>query len=411
MRSWTVQGRLPHYNSVPLESSPRPSMTSPGDAALDALLLPFADGTLAREAGALFLRARAGAALDPQDWPGLACESVFKPDAEALQRAGFTVTDGLAEGSGDRAPADIDGDAGARPLVLLLPPRQRDEARAAFAEALARAAPGAYVVASVANDAGAKSAEADFARIAGPVSTRSKYKCRVFWARAGQAGADPALAAQWRGLDAPRRIEGGRFLSRPGVFAWDRVDPASALLARHLPSDLAGRAADLGAGYGYLSAELLERCPGVTALDVFEADARALALARHNLAGHAPRVALGFHWQDVTAGIATGYDVLVSNPPFHVPDGRERPDVGRAFIAAAAQALRPGGRLWLVANRHLPYEETLGAGFGEVRLVAQEGGFKVVEAVKSTGARPPRPAREPREPRGSWDAREARMRR
>src|SRR5690606_36088040 len=219
-------GTVAALQSRALESSPRPSMTSPGDAALDALLLPFADGTLAREAEALFLRARAGAALDPQDWPELACESAFKPDAEALQEAGFTVTDGLAEGSRDRAPTDIGGDAGARPLVLLLPPRQRDEARAAFAEALARAAPGAYVVASVANDAGAKSAEADFARIAGPVSTRSKYKCRVFWARAGQAGADPALAAQWRGLDAPRRIEGGRFLSRPGVFAWDRVDPA-----------------------------------------------------------------------------------------------------------------------------------------------------------------------------------------
>ena len=375
-------------------------MSSPGDSALDALLLPFADGSLAREPGSLFLRARAGAALAPVDWPGLVCETAFKPDADALGRAGFDVrADGVGD-AGDAAAEDSPA-----PLVLLLPPRQRDDARALFAEALARAAPGACVVAAVANDAGAKSAEADFARIAGPLSTRSKHKCRVFWARAGQAGADPALAAQWRELDAPRPVAGGRFLSRPGVFAWDRIDPASALLARHLPADLAGRAADLGAGYGYLSAELLERCPGITALDAFEADARALALARHNLAGHAARVMLGFHWQDVTAGIAPGYDILVSNPPFHVPDGRERPDIGRAFIAAAARALRPGGRLWLVANRHLPYEEALGAGFGEARLVAQEGGFKVVEAVKATGARPPRPVREPR---GTWDAREAR---
>src|SRR5690606_30024094 len=246
----------------------------------------------------------------------------------------------------------------------------------------------------VANDAGAKSAEADFARIAGPVNTRSKHKCRVFWARAGQPGGDPALAAQWRDLDAPRPVAGGRFLSRPGVFAWDRVDAASALLARHLPGDLAGRAADLGAGYGYLAAELLERNPGIAALDAFEADARALALARHNLAGFAPRVALGFHWHDVAAGIPGAYDVVVTNPPFHAPDGRERPDLGRAFIAAAAQSLRPGGRRWLVANRHLPYEEALGAGFGEARLVAQEGGFKVVEAVKAaTGAAGRGPAR------------------
>ncbi len=353
-----------------------PMMSSHGDPALDALMLPFADGTLAREPGALFLRARKGAALAAGDWPGLDCETAFRPDAAALERAGIAVaSESMA----------VDGEAG-RPLVLLLPPRQRDEARALFAEALSRAAPGALVVASVANDAGAKSAEADFARIAGPVNTRSKHKCRVFWARAGQPGGDPALAAQWRGLDAPRPVAGGRFLSRPGVFAWDRIDLASALLARHLPTDLRGRAADLGAGYGYLAAELLERSPGIAALDAFEADARALALARHNLAGFAQRVALGFHWHDVTAGIPGGYDVVVTNPPFHAPDGRERPDIGRAFIAAAAQALRPGGRLWLVANRHLPYEQALGAGFGEARLVAQESGFKVVEAIKATGA-------------------------
>ena len=370
-------------------------MSSHGDPALDALMLPFADGTLARAPGALFMRARTGAALAAADWPGLACETAFRPDAEALQRAGCLLRDGLDDPAGAGVAGSGD-DAGRWPLVLLLPPRQRDEARALYARALERAAPGALVVASVANDAGARSAEADFARIAGPVSSRSKHKCRVFWARAGQPGADPALAAQWRSLDAPRPVAGGRFLSRPGVFAWDRIDAASALLARHLPTDLRGRAADLGAGYGYLAAELLERNPGIDALDAFEADARALALARHNLAGFAPRVALGFHWHDVAAGLPGAYDVVVTNPPFHAPDGRERPDLGRAFIAAAAQSLRPGGRLWLVANRHLPYEDALGAGFGQVRLVAQEGGFKVVEAVKGAagaGRRGPAPGR------------------
>ncbi|NLA68255.1 MAG: class I SAM-dependent methyltransferase [Gammaproteobacteria bacterium] len=357
-------------------------MPSPGDPALDALLRPFGDGTLAREPGALFMRARAGGGFMARDWRGLVCETAFRPDADALARAGFTV-----------AMPDDAATGGGRPLVLLLPPRQRDEARALFAEALARAAPGALVVASVANDAGARTAEADFARIAGPVSTRSKHKCRVFWAPAGQAGADDALAASWRGLAAPRPVAGGRFLSRPGLFAWDRVDAASALLARHLPTDLRGRAADLGAGYGYLAAELLGRSPGITALDAYEADARALELARHNLAAFAPRVALGFHWHDVAAGIPSGYDVVVSNPPFHAPDGRERRDTGRAFIAAAARALRPGGRLWLVANRHLPYEQALGEGFGEARLVAQEAGFKVVEAVRSAGPRPCDPRR------------------
>ncbi|WP_330970411.1 methyltransferase, partial [Lysobacter sp. A3-1-A15] len=154
-----------------------------------------------------------------------------------------------------------------------------------------------------------------------------------------------ALAAQWAALDAVRPIAEGRFLSRPGVFAWDRIDPASALLAQHLPADLAGHAADLGAGFGYLSAELLTRCPHIHALDLFEAERRALDLARRNLAGFEQRAEagprIGYHWHDVTTGLPQAYDVIVSNPPFHTQSRADRPDIGRRFIAVAAEALKP----------------------------------------------------------------------
>ncbi|MFC3550401.1 class I SAM-dependent methyltransferase [Lysobacter cavernae] len=324
--------------------------------------------------GVLFLRARDGWPLHQRAWPGLVCEQSFKPEADALQRSGLVLA------------ADDDDDERRYPLVLVLPPRQRDEARALFARALARCAPGGRVVACMSNNEGAKSGETDLARIAGPVASLSKHKCRVFWTAPLQGAADAGLAAQWRALDAPRPILDGRFVSRPGVFAWDRIDAASKLLAEHLPADLSGHAADLGAGYGFLAAELLARCPGITALDLYEAEARALELARHNLAGAGARVALGFHWHDVTAGLPQRFDVIVSNPPFHAQGRADRPDIGRRFIAAAASALRPGGRLWLVANRHLPYEAELDARFAHVRTVAQQHGFKVVEAVAARSA-------------------------
>lgn len=347
------------------------------DPALDALLHPFASGLLHWPERCLFLRAREGAALHAQGLRGLQATQPFRPEAARLQRLGVALLDEEA------LPARQ------FPLVLVLPPRQREEARALLARACAAVAPGGSVVAAVANDEGAKSREAELKQLAGAVSTLSKHHCRVFWTT-GDAPADLALQAQWAQADAPRTqpcvdVPDGRFRTRPGVFAWDRVDAASALLAAALPADLRGRVADLGAGWGYLSLQVLARCPQVTALELFEADARALALAEANLAApaQARSVALRLHWHDVAAGVAGPFDAIVCNPPFHALGRGERPDIGRAFIAAAAQALRPGGVLWLVANRHLPYEEALGAGFGQVDAVAQQGGFKIVRAVKA----------------------------
>lgn len=387
---------------LPSDSEPLVAMaTEATDAALEALLSLFDDGTLAWPAvgGALFLRAREGAALARAPRPGLICEQSFAPEANALRRASRTLRE-ASPTHGDRGDSD---ETSRYPLVLALPPRQREEARALLARAVAQCAEGGVVVACMTNDEGAKSGEADMKALAGLSGTRSKHHCRAYWTtvrRTPQSSVaavdaqtvvaqtvDLALLSAWAALDAPRPIAQGRFLSRPGVFAWDRIDAASALLAASLPDDLRGRAADLGAGYGYLSVELLQRCPGIVAVDLYEAEARALALAERNLAPFAARAALEFHWCDVAEGLRGRYDTIVANPPFHAQSRADRPDIGRAFIAAAADALEPGGRLWLVANRHLPYESILDARFGTVRTAAQAQGFKVIEATKASGHR------------------------
>jgi len=343
------------------------------DAALETLFLPFADGRMPWPAeGALFLRARDGWPLHQRPLPGLVCEQTFKPDADALQRSGCVVQNAYLS-----TPKTY-------PLVLILPPRQREEARALLARALAATQPGGRIMACMSNNEGARSGEADLERIAGPVETLAKNKCRVFWTGPLQGAADPVVAEQWAALDAVRKVADGRFESRPGVFAWDRIDIASALLAEHLPKDLTGRAADLGAGFGYLSVELLTRCPRITALDLYEAEGRALDLARRNLSTFETRASLEYHWHDVTTGLPRSYDVIVSNPPFHTHARADRPDIGKRFIAVAAQSLNHGGRLLLVANRHLPYEAVLNASFGKVRTLAQAHGFKIVEAVRSS---------------------------
>jgi 16S rRNA (guanine1207-N2)-methyltransferase len=338
-------------------------------AALATLFLPFSLGVLPWPRRIAFLRARPEPSL-PQDCE-LVCEQTFKPDADALQQAGYDVV--------QQIPANERFD-----LVMVLPPRQRDESRSLLARAMRLVGPAGRVVAAAANTSGARSIESDLEKLAGQVESQSKNKCRVCWTGPlDPASVDARLLDEWSGYDAPRPILDGQFVSRPGVFAWDRIDPASQLLAEELPTTLQGRAADLGAGFGYLSFELLRRCPGVTALDVYEAEARALALCRENLSAQGKRVAIDYRWHDVTTGLPNIYDTIVTNPPFHTGSGAEDPGLGRRFIAVAAQSLVPGGRLWLVANRHLPYESILNASFGNVRSVTQRYGFKVIEAVRS----------------------------
>jgi 16S rRNA (guanine1207-N2)-methyltransferase len=345
--------------------------SSSAQTALEALFVPVASGQLALppDGRVLFLHARDGFRLREMARPGWICEQSFKPFAQMLERSGLRVAE----------PAQDERFS----LVLVLPPRQRDEARALFARAVRHAMPGGVVLACMPNTDGARSGEADLARLAGSVAQASKHKCRVFWTAPLDQRVDEALLQAWLALDAPR-INAAGYWSRPGLFAWDRVDAASALLAAHLPDDLHGRVADLGAGYGYLSARVLARCPQVTAIDLYEAEARALEPARLNMAaaqreaGRAVEVRL--RWHDVATGLPERYDAIVSNPPFHLQSREDLPELGRAFIDAAAAALRPHGRLWLVANRHLPYEATLAARFGEVRPVIAQDGFKVIEA-------------------------------
>lgn len=170
--------------------------------------------------------------------------------------------------------------------------------------------------------------------------------------------------------------DGARFATRPGLFSADGIDPASDLLAQALPEGARGVAVDAGAGWGYLSARLLARAPGIRELHLIEADARALDCARRNVADPRAR----FHWADATQPLAgVRADLVVMNPPFHRGRAGD-PALGAGFIAAAAAMLAPSGALWMVANRHLPYEAALQAAFREVQEMGGSPAFKLFRA-------------------------------
>lgn len=201
----------------------------------------------------------------------------------------------------------------------------------------------------------------------------SKAHGKLFHFTAGP-GADAAFEDWARAV--PQEIEGG-FVTMAGIFSADGIDPASALLADHLPEKLGKRVADLGAGWGYLSARALSR-ESIAEIHLVEADSAALDCARRNVLD--PRARL--HWEDVARWQPEEpLDTVITNPPFHVgrtPD----PEIGLGFIRAAARVLSPRGQLFLVANRHLPYESEMGRQFGEVKEIGGDTRFKLLHGVR-----------------------------
>ena len=192
-----------------------------------------------------------------------------------------------------------------------------------------------------------------------------------------------AAFADWAAR--PTLLDGG-FRTVPGVFSADGIDRGSALLAEALPASLPRRVADLGAGWGYLARAILAR-EGVETLHLIEAEKAALDCARANI--HDSRAQ--FHWADATSfRLPDPVDAVVCNPPFHSSRAAE-PDLGIAFLRAAAALLTPSGSLWMVANRHLPYERAVAEVFREVTEIAGTPAFKVLRAARPVPA--PRPHR------------------
>lgn len=288
---------------------------------------------------------------------------VFDPPGGATQTSplipGSTPLESLADGSVDAA--------------MIYAPPGVIERRYALAQALRALKAGGRLDVMGLKDKGGSRLKRELLAFGLEVNESSKAHHRrcVVIRPATVTGLDAAITA-----GALRLVEGLEAWSQPGVFAWDRIDTGSLLLAQHLPA-LKGAGADLGCGYGALSTVVL-RSPAVTTLKLVDLDRRAVEAARKNVEDARAR----FDWADVRTLEANGdLDFVVMNPPFH-DGGAEDRALGQAFIRQAAAMLKRGGTLWMVANRHLPYEAELKAAFKRVTPLEEGGGYKLFEAVK-----------------------------
>jgi 16S rRNA (guanine1207-N2)-methyltransferase len=116
-------------------------------------------------------------------------------------------------------------------------------------------------------------------------------------------------------------------------------------------------------------------------VDLVDANLLAVAAAKQNLArnGVGNGRALASDVYEAVRG--ERYDLVVSNPPFHRGKAVDQ-EVAQLLIADAPTMLARGGRLLLVANTFLPYEEAMRRVFTRVETVAATRQYRVTLATR-----------------------------
>ncbi|MFD0502702.1 methyltransferase [Streptomyces chiangmaiensis] len=223
-----------------------------------------------------------------------------------------------------------------------------------------------------------------FERILGPTRTSlAEQKARLIFCTP-----DPALG---RGVNPwPYRYElpdgigplsGRTVTNHAGVFCADHLDIGTRFFLEHLPRGRgAQRVVDLGCGNGIVGLATALTNPEAEVVFVdesYQAVASAEATYRDNTEGSAE-----FRVGDGMSGVpAASVDLVLNNPPFHSHQATTDAIAWRMFTGAR-RALRPGGELWVIGNRHLGYHVKLRRLFGNSELIASDAKFVVLKAVR-----------------------------
>jgi 16S rRNA (guanine1207-N2)-methyltransferase len=224
-----------------------------------------------------------------------------------------------------------------------------------------------------------------FERVLGPTRTSlAAKKARLIFCSPDPAV--PRLPSPWPlryALPSDTGVLAGLTVTNhAGIFCAERLDIGTRFFLRHLPRGRGlARVVDLGCGNGVVgtAAALADPDAQVTFVDEsYSAVASAEATFHDNVPSGKAEFLVG---DGLSAFADASVDLVLNNPPFH--SHRATTDTAaRRMFADARRALRPGGELWVVGNRHLGYHVRLRRLFGNCEVVAGDPKFVVLKAVR-----------------------------
>jgi 16S rRNA (guanine1207-N2)-methyltransferase len=208
-----------------------------------------------------------------------------------------------------------------------------------------------------------------------------KKGCRVTVCVKDENTAIPATDYyRWREFQAEIDGQIHPFISKPGVFSWNRLDAGTRILIETMKVRPADTVLDLGCGSGILGLIAAQKASqGQTYLvdsSILAVEASRRTLARHQVENAQVRLSDG-----VAAVRDVRFDLAVTNPPFH-QERQTDYNVAHQFIQDAASVLQRRGRLYVVANRFIRYERQMNERFHQVSVAYEDNLYRVLLGVR-----------------------------
>jgi len=270
-------------------------------------------------------------------------------------------------------------------VVGIHSPREREVARQCVRDAAALLRPGGYCYLAGANRSGVKSTIRYLEELLGEAHVLAyRGGCRVALATKGEAPqvGEAESREYYRFRELIAQVRGKRYIciTKPGLFSWSKVDEGTRQLVENMEIGPQERVLDLGCGYGLAGLVAADMAPDgeVTLVD---ADCVAVDAGRRTLERNDVGHAQAFLSDCGAAVMGRTFDIVITNPPFHQGRGVSY-EVACQFIHDAAAVLRPGGRLYLVANRFIPYGREMEGLFQDVGFVYRDSRFQVWKAIR-----------------------------
>jgi 16S rRNA (guanine1207-N2)-methyltransferase len=320
-------------------------------------------------------------ALPPQSGlPGLWSESVpearyvhldysiYRKDRELFRR-----TSGRAE---ELSFLGMNDPGNGFRLAVLFAPKEKELIEYLLGWIAERVQPSGRVLVAGENRAGIRSVKAILEGTVGPVTGHRSARHSVIWEAVRSEEVSPPRSFR-REFEVDVAGTKLRVVSYPGVFSHGELDPGTRFLLEALDRPRFRRALDWGCGSGAIGSYLQLLRPEAS-VDLVDSHAMALRSARETLEMNQlspERVAASDGFSDVRGT----FDLIVTNPPFHAGVKTEL-SVTERMIRESGRFLVPGGRLVLVANAFLRYPAVLRESFSEVRVLAENGSYRVFEA-------------------------------